>query len=101
MAIKFEIVLEAQIAFDEPGPGDVIAGVTALKPLDLAASKLLALADRWQDDSVFSRDLIGLAMMQLPKPLLRAAIAKAASAYGDGIEASLGKAVHDLRGAPI
>lgn len=100
VAIKFEIVLEARIAFDPPGPDDVIAGVATLTPLDLAAGKLLALADRWRDDSVYSRDLIDLAMMQPPKPLLRAAITKAAEAYGDSIEASLAKAVHDLRERP-
>lgn len=98
--IKFEIVLEARIAFDLPGPDDVIAGVATLTPLDLAASKLLALADRWRDDGVFSRDLIDLAMMQPPKPLLRAAITKAAAAYGASIEASLDKAVQDLRERP-
>lgn len=98
--IKFEIVLEARIAFELPGPDDVIAGVATLTPLDLAASKLLALADRWRDGGVFSRDLIDLAMMQPPKPLLRAAITKAAAAYGDSIEASLDKAVQDLRERP-
>lgn len=100
VAIKFEIVLEARIAFDRPGPNDVIAGVTALTPLDMAASKLLALADRWRDDGVFSRDLIDLAMMQPAKPLLRAAIAKAATAYGNSVEASLAKAIQDLRDRP-
>ncbi|MEO6278329.1 nucleotidyl transferase AbiEii/AbiGii toxin family protein [Roseateles sp.] len=100
VAIKLEIVLEARIAFDPPGPADAIAGVAGLTPLDLAAGKLLALADRWRDDSVFSRDLIDLAMMQPARPLLRAAIAKAASAYGDSIESSLTKAVQDLRDRP-
>lgn len=100
MAIKFEIVLEARIAFDTPGPDDAIAGVATLTPLDLAAGKLLALADRWRDDSVFSRDLIDLAMMQPARPLLRAAIAKAAAAYGDSVETSLVKAVQDLRERP-
>jgi len=100
VAIKFEIVLEARISFDLPGPDDRVAGIATLTPLDLAAGKLLALADRWRDDSVFSRDLIDLAMMQPPRPLLRAAIAKAAAAYGDSIEASLAKAVQDLRERP-
>lgn len=100
MAIKFEIVLEARIAFDRPGPQDVVAGVTSLTPLDLAAGKLLALADRWRDDSVFSRDLIDLAMMQPATPLLRAAIAKAATAYGDSVETSLASAIEDLRSRP-
>lgn len=100
VAIKFDIVLEARIAFDIPGPNDVIAGVAALTPLDMAAAKLLALADRWRDDGVYSRDLIDLAMMQPDKPLLRAAIAKAATAYGDSIAASLAKAIQDLRDRP-
>ena len=100
MAIKLEIVLEARIAFDLPGPDDTIAGVAALTPLDLAAGKLLALADRWRDDSVFSRDLIDLAMMRPAKPLLNAAIAKAAGAYGDGIRSSLSMAIQDLRVRP-
>jgi hypothetical protein len=100
MAIKFEIVLEARIAFDTPGLEDAIAGVAALTPLDLATAKLLALADRWRDDSVFSRDVIDLAMMKPAKPLLRAAIAKAAAAYGDSVESSLSKAVQDLRDRP-
>lgn len=100
MAIKFGIVLEARIAFDTPGPDDTIAGVAALTPLDLAADKLLALADRWRDDNVYSRDLIDLAMMRPTKPLLRAAIAKAAAAYGDSIETSLANAVQDLRERP-
>lgn len=100
MSIKFEIVLEARIAFDPPGPEDAVASVATLTPLDLATAKLLALADRWRDDSVFSRDLIDLAMMQPAKPLLRAAIAKAATAYGDSVESSLTKAVQDLRERP-
>ena len=100
VAIKFEIVLEARIAFDLPGPADAIAGVLGLTPLDLAAGKLLALADRWRDDSVFSRDLIDLAMMQPAKPMLRAAVMKAATAYGDSVESSLASAVQDLRERP-
>lgn len=98
--IKFEIVLEARIEFDVPGDDDVVAGVRALTPLDLAARKLLALADRWRDDSVFSRDLIDLAMMQPPKALFKAALAKAAGAYGDSVQACLIKAVQDLRDRP-
>ncbi|MGC3984418.1 MAG: nucleotidyl transferase AbiEii/AbiGii toxin family protein [Pseudorhodoferax sp.] len=100
LAIKFEIVLEARIAFDPPGPDDTIAGVATLTPLDLATAKLLALADRWRDDSVFGRDLIDLAMMRPSKLLLSTAIAKAATAYGNSVEGSLSKAVQDLRERP-
>ncbi len=39
-------------------------------------------------------------MMQPPKALLRAAIAKAATADGDSIETGLTKAVQDLRERP-
>nr|WP_293499664.1 hypothetical protein [Roseateles sp.] len=39
-------------------------------------------------------------MMNPAKPLLRAAIAKAAAAYGDSVETSLTKAVQDLRERP-
>lgn len=100
VTIKFEIVLEARISFDVPGPDDTIAGVATLTPLDLATGKLLALADRWRDDSVYSRDLIDLAMMQPARPLLCAAIDKAAAAYGESVERSLANAVHDLRERP-
>jgi hypothetical protein len=60
-AIKFEIVREARIELEAPGPQDVLCGVNTLTPLDLAASKLLANSDRQADDGVFSRDVIDLA----------------------------------------
>lgn len=98
--IKFEIVLEGRITLDPPGVSDEVCGVATLTPLDLAASKLLANSDRWADDSVFSRDLIDLAMMVPPKKLLKAAIDKARGAYGDSIENDLRKAVDALRTRP-
>ena len=98
--IKFEIVLEARIVLAPPGPKDSLCGVATLTPLDTAASKLLANADRWADDSVFSRDLIDLAMMQPPRKLLALAIAKAKTAYGDSVESALTKAIQDLRDRP-
>ena len=69
--IKFEIVLEARIELELPGPEDRIEDVATLTPLDMAASKLLANSDRWADDSVFSRDIIDLAMMKPGASLLR------------------------------
>ena len=81
--VKFEIVLEGRIEFDSPGPGDEVCGIATLTPLDMAASKLLANSDRWNDDGVFSRDVIDLAMMQPSLPLLRQAVAKAEQAYGE------------------
>ncbi|MEW6706055.1 MAG: nucleotidyl transferase AbiEii/AbiGii toxin family protein [Pseudomonadota bacterium] len=98
--IKFEIVLEARIVLEAPGPDDRVCGIATLTPLDMAASKLLANADRWADDAVFSRDLIDLAMMAPPRALLQQAIAKATDAYGDSIERDLARAIEHLRERP-
>lgn len=96
VGIKFEIVLEGRIRFESPAPGQQIAGVATLAPVDMAASKLLANSDRWHDDSAFSRDLVDLAMMQPKAALLRQAKAKAAEAYGDSIDADLRAAVTQM-----
>lgn len=93
-------MLEARIALEPPGPGDRLCGVATLTLLDMAASKLLANADRWRDDSALSRDLIDLAMMAPPKKLLKQAIEKAKQAYGESIEGDLAKAIQDLRDRP-
>ncbi|MGA0611512.1 nucleotidyl transferase AbiEii/AbiGii toxin family protein [Caldimonas sp. KR1-144] len=98
--IKFEIVLEARIELAVPRVSDRLCGVAMLTPLDLAATKLLANADRWRDDAAHSRDLIDLAMMAPSKTLLRQAVAKAALAYGASVEADLRKAIEDLRARP-
>lgn len=98
--IKFEVILEARITLEPPGPGDRVCGVATLTPLDMATCKLLANADRWRDDAVQSRDLIDLAMMALPKPLLKQAIAKARIAYGDSVDTALAKAIQGLRERP-
>lgn len=98
--IKFEIVLEGRIKLEAPGPDDCQCGVATLTPLDMAASKLLANSDRWRDDAVMSRDLIDLAMMAPPRPLMKQAMAKAQGAYGDSVAADLAKAVEDLRARP-
>lgn len=98
--IKFEIVLEARMHLQPPGPDDQLCGVATLTPLDMATSKLLANSDRWADDSVFSRDLIDLAMMAPPEALLRDAIAKAQAAYGTSVTADLKRAIDALRQRP-
>lgn len=98
--IKFEIVLEARIELEQPGDKDRLCGIRTLAPLDMAAEKLLANADRWPDDSVYSRDLIDLAMMQADRPLLQAACAKAEAAYGESIRKSLARAVEALQSRP-
>jgi len=91
--IKFEIVLEGRIEFEEPKPADDICGVATLTTLDMLTCKLLANSDRWNDDSVFNRDVIDLAMMQPALPILRRAVAKAEKAYGPSIRRDLGKAI--------
>lgn len=98
--VKFEIIFEARIELDVPGAEDRICGVQALSPLDLAAEKLLANTDRWRDDSVFSRDLIDLAMMRADRKLLESACAKAEGAYGASVRQSLAQAVDQLRTDP-
>jgi hypothetical protein len=95
--IKFEVVREARIELDAPGPQDVICGVSTLSARDLAASKLRANSDRQADDGVFSRDVIDLAMMDLPLAALRSALAKAEQAYGTVVARDLGKAIDRLR----
>jgi hypothetical protein len=62
----------------------------------LATSKLLANSDRWSDDSVFSRDLIDLAMLDLPRKQMQEAILKAESAYGDSVRRDLNKSIQNL-----
>jgi len=94
--IKFEIVLEARIRFAPPDPDGKICGVATLTPLDMLASKLLANSDRWADDSVFSRDLFDMAMMQPTRQLLHRASEKAEGAYGASIRRDLGQAVSKL-----
>jgi hypothetical protein len=97
LLIKFEIVLEGRIELQTPAATDEVCGIATLTPLDMAASKLLANSDRWNDDSVFNRDLIDLAMMGLPLPTLRKAVDKATQAYGPAILADLGKAIHKFQ----
>ena len=96
-SIKFEIVREGRIELAPPGTMDQLCGIATLTPLDMATSKLLANSDRWNDDGVFNRDLIDLAMMNPALPLMRQAIAKAESAYGAAIRNDLAKAIDTLQ----
>ncbi|MDB5873081.1 MAG: hypothetical protein JWQ07_2523 [Ramlibacter sp.] len=96
-SVKFEIVLEGRIELAPPGGGDEICGIATLAPLDMAASKLLANSDRWNDDGVFNRDVIDLAMMKPALSLLRPAVAKAERAYGDSILRDLAGAIDRLQ----
>jgi hypothetical protein len=94
--IKFEIVLEARIDLAVPDDDDRVCGIQTLAPIDLAAEKLLANADRWADDSVYSRDLVDLAMMRVDRRLLEDACVKAEGAYGKSVRSSLSQAVDGL-----
>jgi hypothetical protein len=99
-AIKFEIVHEGRIQFEASAHGKRVCGITTLSQADLAACKLLANADRWRDDSVFARDAIDLAMLDLPPRNLRPALAKAIGAYGSGVVTDMQKALASLRERP-
>lgn len=94
--IKFEIIFEGRIKLTPPLPHNYICGVLTLTDLDMAAGKLLANSDRWSDDSVFSRDLIDLAMLNSSKIQMQEAIEKAESAYGDTVRRDLKKAIQHL-----
>lgn len=95
--IKFEIVLEGRIQLVPSGVEDEICGVATLTTLDMLATKLLANADRWRDDGVFSRDLIDLAMVQPTRQQLSNAAAKAEQAYGDAVRNDLAKAIDSMK----
>jgi hypothetical protein len=100
-SIRFEIVLEGRITFDQPGDADKIHGVQCLNVADLIASKLLANSDRWGDASVFSRDLIDLVMMKFTTPEWQSGFAKSTRAYGESIHRDLIKACDTFLNKPI
>lgn len=94
--IKFEIIFEARMPLAEPSSTDQVCGITTLTAVDMAAEKLLANSDRWRDDSVFSRDLIDLAMIDLPLKLGSQALSKAEQAYGSSVRDDLYKAIERM-----
>lgn len=98
--IKFEIVHEGRIDLDTPPVEAAICGVRTLTGADLVASKLLANDDRWADLSVFSRDLIDLAMMAPSTADLTTGAEKAVGAYGRSVGQSVRSAVEQLRRRP-
>ena len=83
--LKFEIIREGRIPLEKPGITDVVMGLATATVTDLVAMKLLANSDRWADPTVFSRDIIDLAMIQPNRQVLTQAIAKASVAYGEGV----------------
>ena len=98
--IKLEIILDGRIQLAAPAPTDHICGIATLTPLDMATSKLLANSDRGNDDGVFSRDLIDLAMMSPTLALLRQAVAKGEAAYGQSILRDLQKTIDTIQTRP-
>jgi hypothetical protein len=97
VAVKFEIVLEGRIELASPGPEDRVCGIACLTLGDMACSKLLANSDRWNDDSVFNRDVLDLAHLPLSPAVLEGAIIKAEQAYGEAIRSDLAKAMGRLK----
>jgi Nucleotidyl transferase AbiEii toxin, Type IV TA system len=98
--IKFEIVLEGRVLLESPPKDCSINGIACLTPLDMLTSKLLANSDRHLDRSVYSRDLIDMAMMQPPTALFNKAYAKASMAYGNSISKDLNKAIERVQNEP-
>lgn len=94
--IKLEIISEGRISFDLPEPKEFIDGIPSLTRLDSITSKLLVNSDRYADDSVYSRDLIDLAMMKPTKKELHLAMEKAKKAYGDSIQRDLVRSIDYL-----
>ena len=96
--IKFEIVLEGRVRLDPPSPEDTVCTVSCLTLVDMACSKLLADSDRWNDDGVFSRDLLDLAHLPLKQNQLINALSKAEGAYGESVQKDLIQSLERLLG---
>lgn len=99
LPIKFEIVREARIEITGTDMPNI--PVQCLTKNDLFAEKLLANADRFNDKSVMSRDVIDLMVMEnhwgkIPKQ----AWEKAEGAYGNSVHEALRKAKELLRADP-
>ncbi|MGB7542557.1 MAG: nucleotidyl transferase AbiEii/AbiGii toxin family protein [Burkholderiales bacterium] len=94
--IKFEIVHEGRI--DVTGSMEGSLGVPCLDENSCCAEKFLANDDRWNDESVLSRDVIDLAFMVEgwgTAPFL-AGFALAHAAYGDSVGAAARSAAKKL-----
>ncbi|MFT4102360.1 MAG: nucleotidyl transferase AbiEii/AbiGii toxin family protein [Burkholderiaceae bacterium] len=92
MPIKFEIVFEGRIELADPLPEQRIDGIWTLTAADQVATKLMANSDRWADDSVWSRDLLDLAMLTEDGNLDADGIGKAERAYGESVFSDFEKA---------
>ncbi|MEL6556367.1 MAG: nucleotidyl transferase AbiEii/AbiGii toxin family protein [Cyanobacteria bacterium J06621_11] len=78
--LKFEIVAEGRVALSPPIYPEW-SPVPCLSVVDQVAEKLLANGDRWADKSVYSRDLIDLAMLKQKMAFPDDALVKSEAAY--------------------
>jgi len=94
--IKFEIVFEGRVELQDPLPADRVNGMWALTMRDKVATKLMANSDRWADDSVWSRDIIDLAVLANGQEADPAGVAAAVEAYGSSALVDFEKARTNL-----
>ena len=94
--IKLEILSEGRISL--AGQRTPKLSVPTLVPADMFAEKLLANADRGQDRSVLSRDIIDLAVMiEHWGPIPEQAWTKARAAYGEQLDRAYASACRLIR----
>lgn len=98
--IKLEIVFDAYVPLNYAPESDWICGVPTLSNTSLIAEKLLANADRWADSSMFSRDLLDLAIMRKNAGELARGLELATNAYKSGVLDSALKAIEALISTP-
>jgi hypothetical protein len=91
-AIKFEVVFEGRVELQDPLPEDRVNGVWALTMRDKVTTKLMANSDRWADDSVWSRDIIDLALLANGQTVDPAGVEAAVRAYGSSVLVDFEKA---------
>ena len=94
--IKFEIVFEGRVELQDPLPADRVNGMWALTMRDKVATKLMANSDRWADDSVWSRDIIDLAVLANGQEADPAGVAAAVESYGSSVLVDFEKARTNL-----
>ena len=81
IALKLEIITEYNLEIEEL---ESYKGLPCLNSLDRITAKILANADRWLDNSKFSRDLIDLAIIaNAQKSFPQKCLLKAGSVYPD------------------
>jgi hypothetical protein len=91
--VRLKISYETRMPLERPSVSDNVCGVRALTVADLVASKLLAIDDRWQGPTNYSRDLIDLAVLKANRTDWISGHSKARGTYGDAVDDSLRRAV--------